>query len=474
MKYSVVIGLEIHAQLLTNSKMFCSCSAKFGSAPNTNICPVCTAQPGSLPVINSKAVEHAVKTAIALNCRINKESVFSRKNYFYPDLPKGYQISQYDQPLAEDGWVEVATKGNDPKRIGIKRAHLEEDAGKNTHNYDDSSVDLNRAGVPLLEIVSEPDIRSPQEAVAYFKKIKAVLECLGTCACNMEEGNLRCDANISLMPEGSKTFGTRAEIKNLNSFRFLEKALNYEIKRQTEILDSGGKIDQETRLFDAVQDTTRSMRKKEQANDYRYFPEPDLMPLVLEQDYIDQVKKMMPELPDAKRQRMSAQYMLCSYDAEILSSDTALALYYEELVAKTDEPKLSSNWMQTEVMRILNERKISIDELNLSSLQLSQLILMIKDGTINQNTAKDVFNEMLNSGKDAKIIVQEKGLSQIQDESAIEKIVEEVITSSPEQIQQYKDGKTNIMGYLVGVVMKKTKGKANPQIVNALLKKKLD
>ncbi len=474
MKYSVVIGLEIHAQLLTNSKMFCSCSAKFGSAPNTNICPVCTAQPGSLPVINSKAVEHAVKTAIALNCKINKESVFSRKNYFYPDLPKGYQISQYDQPLAEDGWVEVATKGNDPKRIGIKRAHLEEDAGKNTHNHDDSSVDLNRAGVPLLEIVSEPDIRSPQEAVAYFKKIKAVLECLGTCACNMEDGNLRCDANISLMPEGSQTFGTRAEIKNLNSFRFLEKALNYEIKRQAEILDSGGKIDQETRLFDAVQDTTRSMRKKEQANDYRYFPEPDLMPLVLEQDYIDRVKKLMPELPDAKRKRMTEQYALCSYDAEVLSSDTALAFYYEELVAGTGEPKLSSNWMQTEVMRVLNERKISVDELNLSSLQLSALILMVKDGTINQNTAKDVFNEMLNSGKEAKTIVQEKGLSQIQDESAIEKIVEEVITSSPEQIQQYKDGKTNIMGYLVGVVMKKTKGKANPQIVNDLLKKKLD
>jgi len=473
MKYQVVIGLEIHAQLLTNSKMFCSCSSKFGDAPNTNICPVCTAQPGTLPVLNSRAVELAIKTALALNCKINRESIFARKNYFYPDLPKGYQISQYDRPLAEKGWVEICSKEGESKKIGITRVHLEEDAGKNTHNEVGSYVDLNRAGAPLVEIVSEPDMSSPQEAVSYFKKLKLLLECLETCACNMEEGNLRCDANISLMPVGSKTFGTKVEIKNLNSFRFLEKAISYEVQRQTDVLNAGGTIEQETRLFDSSNDVTKSMRKKEQANDYKYFPEPDLMPLLADDDLLRKIKDSIPELPDAKKHRMMTQYLIGAYDAEVLSSNTMLASYYESVVLRTGEPKLSSNWIQTEVMRVLNEKKIEISDFCISSDSLAELIKMVKNGLINQNTAKEVFNDMLGSSKSAKEIVAEKGLSQIQDESAIEKIVTEVIEVSAEQIKQYKEGKTNVMGYLVGVVMKKSKGKANPSVVNALLKKKL-
>ncbi len=474
MKYEVVIGLEIHAQLLTSSKMFCSCSSNFGDEPNTNICPVCTAQPGALPVLNFKTVELAVKTSLALNSKINRQSIFARKNYFYPDLPKGYQISQYDQPLAEKGWVEIYSTDGTSKKIGITRVHLEEDAGKNMHNEVGSYVDLNRAGVPLVEIVSEPDMSSPQEAVSYFKKLKSVLECLETCACNMEEGNLRCDANVSLMPVGSKTFGTKVEVKNLNSFRFLEKAISYEIQRQTDVLNAGGIIEQETRLFDSSNDVTRSMRKKEQANDYRYFPEPDLRPLLVDDEMLEKIKGSIPELPDAKKQRMMTQYLIGAYDAEVLSSDKAVASYYEAVVLKTGEPKLSSNWIQTEVMRVLNEKKIRISDFCISSDSLAELVKMVKNNLINQNTAKDVFNDMLSSGDTAKNIVAKKGLSQIQDESAIEKMVEEVIAESVEQIKQYKEGKTNVMGYLVGVVMKKSKGKANPQIVNVLLKKKLD
>lgn len=473
MKYEVVIGIEVHAQLSTNSKMFCSCSTTYGALPNKNICPVCTGQPGTLPVLNSKAVEYAVRTALAFNCGINVQSIFARKNYFYPDLPKGYQISQYDQPLAVKGNISISLSEGGQKNIGVTRVHLEEDAGKNIHDDHGSYVDFNRSGVPLVEIVSEPDMRSPQEAVLYFKKLRSILCCIETSSCNMEEGNLRCDANISLMPKGSNKFGTKVEIKNLNSFRFLEKALAYEVQRQAELLDAGKKIDQETRLFDSVKGITKSMRKKEEANDYRYFPEPDLSPLIVEEAYINSIKSSMPELPDAKRSRLVSQYSLSDYDAEVISSDKALTEYYEALVSSGLEPKMSSNWLQTEVMRVLNERKTGILDFPISALSLSSLIKMVKEGKINQNTAKEVFNEMLDSSKSAEQIVSEKGLDQIQDEGAIEKIVDEVIASSTEQVQQYKDGKTNLMGHFVGMVMKKSKGKANPQVVNSILKKKI-
>ncbi len=473
MKYEVVIGLEVHAQLLTNSKMFCSCSTKYGALPNSNVCPVCTGQPGTLPVLNSKAVEYAVRTALAFNCKVNHQSIFARKNYFYPDLPKGYQISQYDEPLAVQGIISISLSDGAQKSIGVTRVHLEEDAGKNIHDDHGSYVDFNRSGVPLVEIVSEPDMRSPQEAVSYFKKLRSILGCIETSGCNMEEGNLRCDANVSLMLKGSKKFGTKVEIKNLNSFRFLEKALSYEVQRQTELLDAGKTIEQETRLFDSVKGLTKSMRKKEEANDYRYFPEPDLAPLILDENYINKVRSSMPELPDAKKERLTTRYSLSDYDAEVISSDKDLAAYYEDLVSNGLEPKLSSNWIQTEVMRVLNERKQGILEFPISSKSLSELIKLVKEGKINQNTAKDVFNEMLNGGKNADQIVADKGLSQIQDESEIEKIVDQVIASSPEQVQQYKSGKTNLMGHFVGSVMKQSKGKANPQVVNAILKKKL-
>lgn len=472
-KYDVIIGLEIHAQLSTKSKMFCRCSTVYGQDPNTNICPVCTGQAGALPVVNAKAVEYALKTALALNCKINQTSVFSRKNYFYPDLPKGYQISQYDEPLAEHGFTEITLKDGKTKKIGITRIHIEEDAGKNIHGEKNSQVDLNRSGVPLVEIVSEPDINSPEEAILYFKKLKTVIEYIETSDCNMEEGNLRCDGNISLKLSGEKKFGTKVEIKNLNSFRFLEKALSYEIERQTKALESGEKIIQETRLFDSDKGVTRSMRKKEEANDYRYFPEPDLRPLFLETSFIEKTRSDLPELPDDKIKRFISSYNLSYYEADLFCSDKVLSSYYEEAVKFVGDSKLTSSWIQTVVLKALNDNKINIKELKIGAKALSELLLLIKDGSINQNTGKDVFDEMLKSGKSAKVIVEEKGLSQIHDEGLIEKIVEEVIRESTTQVEQYKSGKTAVMGFLVGMVMKKSGGKAKPAVVNELLKKKL-
>lgn len=472
-KYDVVIGLEIHAQLSTKTKMFCRCSTTYGVSPNTNICPVCTGQAGALPVINGKAVEYALKTALAFNCEINNTSVFSRKNYFYPDLPKGYQISQYDEPLAEKGFTEITLKDGTTKKIGITRIHMEEDAGKNIHDDKNSYVDLNRAGVPLVEIVSEPDMTSPEEAALYFKKLKTVIEYIETSDCNMEEGNLRCDGNISLKPAGEKKFGTKVEIKNLNSFRFLEKALAYEVERQTKALDAGEKIIQETRLFDSDKGVTRSMRKKEEANDYRYFPEPDLRPLLLESSFITKTKETLPELPDAKVKRFMDAYSLTFYEADLFCSDKVLASYYESTVKVAGDAKLSSSWIQTVVLKALNDNKISMKDFTISPQLLSELLLLIKDGSINQNTGKDVFDEMLKTGKPAKVIVEEKGLSQIHDEGLIDKIVEEVIKECTAQVEQYRSGKTAVMGFLVGMVMKKSGGKAKPAVVNELLKKKL-
>jgi len=473
MKYETVIGLEIHAQLSTRSKMFCTCATSFGEKPNLNICPVCSGHPGVLPTLNKLAVEYAVKTALALNCKVNHKSVFARKNYFYPDLPKGYQISQYDEPLAVNGWVEIVLSDGSKKKIGVTRVHMEEDAGKNIHNDKTSLVDLNRAGVPLVEIVSEPDLRTPEEASQYFKKLKTILEYIEVCDCNMEEGNLRCDANISLREQGAKKMGTKVEIKNLNSFRFLEKALSYEVQHQEKALSTGEKIIQETKLFDTTSNTTKSMRQKEGSDDYRYFPEPDLIPLLVVDALIKKNKELLPELPDAKRERFISQYGLSFYDGDILTSYKDLADYYEELCKLVKDPKLCSNWMQTEVLRSLNENKIEIKDFSLTPPMLSELLVMLKGGVINQSTAKDVFNEMLSTKKSAKTIVDKKGLSQIQDEGAIEKIVDEVLAGAEGQVKQYKEGKTNVMGFIVGQVMKKSNGKANPSIVNKILKKKL-
>ena len=472
-KYDVIIGLEIHAQLSTKSKMFCRCSSSFGAVPNTNICPVCTGQAGALPVLNGKAVEYALKTALAFNCHINKKSVFSRKNYFYPDLPKGYQISQYDEPLAEKGYVEITLKDGSTKKIGITRIHMEEDAGKNIHDDKNSYVDLNRSGIPLVEIVSEPEISSPEEAVLYFKKLKTVIEYIGASDCNMEEGNLRCDVNISLKPKGEKKFGTKVEIKNLNSFRFVEKALSHEIERQAEVLSSGGKMVQETRLFDTDKGVTRPMRKKEEANDYRYFPEPDIRPLLLDEAFIGRIKGSLPELPDARTKRFMDSYKLSFYEADLFCSDKTLASYYEDTVKLSGDAKLCSSWIQTTVLKALNENKIGIAEFIIGPKSLSELLTLIKEGTINQNTGKDVFDEMLKTKKPAKAIVDEKGLAQIHDEGLIEKIVDDVIRESTTQVEQYRSGKTAVMGFLVGQVMKKSGGKAKPAIVNELLKKKL-
>lgn len=474
MKYEAVIGLEIHSQLSTKSKMFCSCPTSFGKKQNTNICPVCSAQPGALPSVNGRAIEYAVKTALAFNCKINNNSIFARKNYFYPDLPKGYQISQYEKPLAVLGWVNITTKDNIEKKIGITRVHLEEDAGKNTHNFNGSLVDLNRAGVPLIEIVSEPDMRTAEEAVLYFKKLKTILEYLEVCDCNMEEGNLRCDVNVSVREKGQKSFGTKVEVKNVNSFRFVEKAICYEIERQIKIIEAGEKIQQETRLFDSSSNITRSMRKKEEANDYRYFPEPDLLPLVLKDSFINEQEKILPELPDKKKERFVRSYSLSSYDADVLSSDKALSSYFEALVDLVGDAKVCSNWMQTEVLRVLNEQRIEIAKFKMKPAELSSLIKFVLSGDINQGTAKEVFNEMITTDLSAEQIIEKKGLKQISDPSAIEKIVEEVISESPSQVEQYKGGKVALMGYLVGLVMKKSKGKANPALVNELLKKKLN
>lgn len=473
MKYETIIGLEIHAQLSTKSKMFCSCATSFGEKPNTNICPICAGHPGVLPTLNKAAVDHAIRAALSLNCKINHKSVFARKNYFYPDLPKGYQISQYEEPLAVDGWVEIVLKDGSKKKIGITRLHLEEDAGKNIHGDKGSLVDLNRAGVPLIEIVSEPDMKDPEEAVLYFKKLRIILGYIEVSDCNMEEGNLRCDANISLRPENEKRLGTKVEIKNLNSFKFMEKALSYEVQRQQKKLSSGEKVIQETMLYDVPSGVTKSMRQKEEINDYRYFPEPDLPPLLVDDALIKNIKAGIPELPDAKRERLISQYGLSSYEGDILTADRYLTQYYEELCKLVGDAKLCSNWVQTEILRSLNENKMEIKDLSLTPAMLSELLVMLKTGKINQNTAKDVFNEMLRTRASAKDIVDKKGLSQIQDKTIIEKIVDEVLAASQEQVKQYKEGKTNVMGFILGQVMKKSGGKANPSVVSDILKKKL-
>ncbi len=479
-KYEAVIGLEVHSQMLTETKAFCGCSTKFGNPPNSNVCPVCLGMPGVLPVLNKQLVEFAIKMGLATNCKIAPYSVFARKNYFYPDLPKGYQISQFEEPICSDGYVEIEKSDGTKKKIGLIRIHMEEDAGKSIHDQDmDTLVDLNRCGVPLLEIVSKPDIRSVVEAYLYLQRIKQIVTYLGVCDGNMEEGSLRCDANVSLRLRGATEFGTKAEIKNMNSFRNVERALDVEIERQYSILESGGKILQETLLYDAAENAVRPMRSKEEANDYRYFPDPDLVPVVVDEAWIERVRSAQPELPMERRDRYMEEYSLPKYDAEILTGDKNTADYYESVVTnlklKTrDTFKQASNYVMTDVLRVVNERLIKISEFSIPPQNISRMIDLINEGTISTKIAKEVFEEMLQSGQNPDSIVEKKGLRQVSDESAIEKVVEEILQSNPDEVQRYLGGKDKLFGFFVGEIMKKTRGKANPKILNDLLKQKLE
>src|SRR5512135_662833 len=447
MKYEAVIGLEVHAQMLTESKIFCGCSTKFGSEPNTQTCEVCIGMPGVLPVLNKKALEFAIRTGLATNCTISSYSRFARKNYFYPDLPKGYQISQYELPVCEHGYVEIVVDGS-IKRIGLTRIHLEEDAGKNLHTSEAgaSLVDLNRAGTPLMEIVSEPDIRTPEEASEYLKKLRSILRYIEVSDADMEKGNFRCDANVSIRPVGAKEFGTRTEIKNVNSFKYVQKAIEYEIRRQAQVLDDGGKIAQETRLFDPTKGVTFSMRSKEEAHDYRYFPEPDLVPIVVSREMIESIGKTIPELPDAKRERFVKEYGLPEYDADMLTQSRTMAAYYEEAAKLSGQPKVVSNWMMGELMRLLNADTKEIEDCPINPGKLAGMVKLISDGVISTKIAKTVFEEMYKTGKDAESVVKEQGLTQVSDTGEIEKIIGEVIRANPAQHADYKAGKEKLFG----------------------------
>jgi aspartyl-tRNA(Asn)/glutamyl-tRNA(Gln) amidotransferase subunit B len=474
-KYEAVIGLEVHAQLLTSSKAFCSCSTKFGLPPNTNVCPVCLGMPGTLPVLNKKVVEFAVKLGLATNCKIRRYSIFARKNYFYPDLPKGYQISQYEEPICYDGYVEIELKEGVKKKIRLRRIHMEEDAGKSIHDQDiDTLIDINRCGVPLLEIVTEPDIRTPQEAALYLAKIRQLVQYLDICDGNMEEGSLRCDANVSVRLKGETKLGTKTEVKNMNSIKSVEKALEYEINRQIQILESGGTIIQETLLWDASTGIVKPMRSKEEAHDYRYFPEPDLVPVVVSEEWIEEIRKTIPELPEQRRDRFIRQYGLPKYDAEVLTSSKELANYYEECVKFTNDFKSASNWIMVEVLKILNDRQIDITEFKVEPRFLAELINLVNEGKINQATAKKVLEEISHTGEEPISVIERQGLMQISDEDFITEAVLKVLEQNKENVERYLAGKDKLFGYFVGEVMKLTKGKANPKLVNEILKRKLE
>jgi aspartyl-tRNA(Asn)/glutamyl-tRNA(Gln) amidotransferase subunit B len=475
MEFEPVIGLEVHAQLKTNTKIFCSCSTRFGAPPNTHVCPVCLGMPGVLPVLNRKVVAYALRMALATHCTIAGESRFARKNYFYPDLPKGYQISQYELPIAEHGHIDIETEDGD-RRIGITRIHMEEDAGKLIHDPHRpvSRVDYNRTGVPLIEIVSEPDMRTPEEAGSYLRKLRSIVRYLGICDGNLEEGSFRCDANISLRPAGTEPFGTRAEIKNLNSFKHVEKALYYEMMRQREVLVDGGRVVQETRLWNPDKGRTNAMRGKEEAHDYRYFPDPDLLPLVVDDRWITETRDALPELPDQKKTRFMDQYELPAYDAALLTASRNLADYFEACVQACNQPKPASNWIMGALTGLLNAEGKTIAESPVTAEHLAGLVKLIGDGVISGKIAKTVFEEMAATGKAAAAIVKEKGLVQVTDTSAIETEVDAVISANPEQVTDYRNGKTKIFGFFVGQVMRATRGKANPKMVNDILKAKLD
>jgi aspartyl-tRNA(Asn)/glutamyl-tRNA(Gln) amidotransferase subunit B len=474
-----VIGLEVHVQLLTASKIFCSCSTRFGAPPNTNVCPVCLGMPGALPVLNRKAVEFATRAAMALNCRINETSIFARKNYFYPDLPKGYQISQYDKPLAEHGYIEVPVSSG-KKRIGITRVHLEEDAGKSLHEgFPDSdektAIDLNRTGVPLIEIVSEPDIATPDEAYEYLTRLKEIILYTGVSDCNMEEGSLRCDANVSVRPRGQKELGTKAEIKNVNSFRFIREALVYEIARQIDVIEGGGKIVQETRLYNSHEGKTYSMRSKEQAHDYRYFPEPDLLPLVVDVKWKTEIAQTLPELPEARRARFVREFGVTEYDAQVLTVSKSLADQFEEAAKAAKNPKRVANLVQSELMGRLKARGAEIEQSPISMKGVAASADLVESGAISGKMLKDLYDLCFERNKDFPEVYDEEGRpQQSSDTSALEKIIDEVVTANPKQLEQYRAGKKTMLGFFVGQVMKASKGQANPQLVNELLSKKLE
>lgn len=477
-QYETVIGLEVHAELLTDSKLFCSCSTEFGAEPNTHCCPVCLGLPGVLPVLNRKALDYAIKAALALHAEIAEYSKFDRKNYFYPDLPKAYQISQFDLPLAKGGWVELRMDGR-AKRIGITRVHLEEEAGKSVHSgesiigSDFSLEDYNRVGIPLIEIVGEPDLRSPEEAHQYLERLKAILQYAGVSDCKMEEGSLRCDANISLRPLGQAEFGVKVEIKNMNSFRAVQKALEYEVARQTEVLASGGRIVQETRAWDEGRGVTVSMRSKEEAHDYRYFPEPDLPPMVISRDEVERLRAELPEMPLDRADRFVSEYGLPEYDADLLTSSRRLADWFESAVRDYHDPKAVSNWVMGDLLRLLKAEGKELDELAFTPGHLVEMLKLMDAGTISGKIAKTVFEEMFHTGKRAEAIVKEKGLVQISDEGELARIVEAVLAANPKSVADFRGGKEAALGFLVGQVMKETKGRANPGLVNQMLRQKL-
>jgi aspartyl-tRNA(Asn)/glutamyl-tRNA(Gln) amidotransferase subunit B len=478
-KYEPVIGLEVHVQLLTATKIFCSCSTRFGDPPNTNVCPVCLGLPGALPVLNRKAVEFATLAAMALNCEIRETSIFARKNYFYPDLPKGYQISQYDKPLAEHGFIEIVT-ANGPKKIGITRVHLEEDAGKSLHEgfvgaADTTAIDLNRSGVPLIEIVSEPDIASPEEAYEYLTRLKEIILYTGVSDCNMEEGSLRCDANVSVRPRGEKKFGTKTEVKNVNSFRFIREALEYEIDRQIEVIESGGKITQETRLYSSVEGKTYGMRSKEQAHDYRYFPEPDLLPLVVDEKWRGEIRATLAELPEARRKRMMADYGITAQDAHVLTLTKSLADQFESAAKAAKNPKRVANLVQSELMGRLKARGLEIERSPIAMKGIAESADLLESQTISSKMLKDLYDLCFERGKDFPVVYEEEGRpAQSRDTLAIEKILDEVIAANPKQVEQYRAGKKTVAQFFVGQVMKLSRGQANPQLVNELVAKKLE
>ena len=478
MKYTTVIGLEVHSELKTKSKAFCSCSTEFGGEPNTHVCPVCLGMPGALPVLNKQVVEFAIRAGLAVDCEIKKFNKFDRKNYFYPDLSKNYQISQFDKPICEGGHIDIEVDGQ-TKRIGITRIHMEEDAGKLIHSgatiktSESSAVDYNRAGVPLIEIVSEPDMRSSAEARAYLEKLKAILEYTEVSDCKMQEGSLRCDANISVMPEGATEFGTRAEIKNLNSFRALERAIEYEIQRQIQLVEDGGTVVQETRTWDDGKGVTLSMRSKEEAHDYRYFPEPDLVPVEIDDAWIARVKSELPELPAARKARLMQEKGLVDYDAENIVSTKAMAEYFDEAAKHTEDSKGIANWLLGDVSAYLNSENIAIEQFPITPANLGEMVNLINKGVLSSKLAKKVFVEMLKTGKTPQALVKELGLEQISDEGAIVKVVEETLAENPQSIIDYKAGKDRALGFLVGQIMKKSRGKANPEMVNNLLKERM-
>lgn len=473
-----VIGLEVHVELSTESKAFCRCSTAFGAEPNTQVCPVCLGLPGALPVLNKRVLEYAIKTGLALNCSIASQSKFDRKNYFYPDLPKAYQLSQFDQPIAYDGYVDITVDGQ-ARRIGVKRVHMEEDAGKLIHTGDDiatatsSLVDLNRAGVPLIEIVTEPDIRSPEEARLYLTKLKTIIQYLGVSDCKMEEGSLRCDANLSVRPRGSNKLGTKSEIKNMNSFRAVFRGLSFEEERQKEAFLAGEEIVQETRHWDESRGITVGMRSKEEAQDYRYFPDPDLPPLAIDPTWVEDIRADLPELPDVRVARFIKEYGLPDYDAEVLTTSQRVADFYDDCVRLHADPKAVSNWIMSEVLRLLNAEGKELEETPLTPEHVTKVLKLMDEGVISGRIAKDVFEETFHTGRDPEEIVKERGLVQISDEDELGRIVAEVLEANPNVVEDYRNGKDKALGYLIGQVMKATRGKANPQMVNRLFKEKL-